>query len=148
MMADCSVISNHMRLLSLLSLLSLGAVLAGCDRGEVRGRIAGKVTFQGQPVSEGFVLLNNNDKAIHMTAPLKPDGSYEILTAKGAGLPLATYGVCVTPPPPPPIDIEAKERPTIKQYPNIPQKYRNDQTSGLTLTVKEGTNQLDIDMKP
>ena len=82
-----------------------------------------------------------------MTTVVRPDGSYEITMAKGAGLPTGTYNVSISPP-----QISAKigepqpARP--KQYPNIPAKYRNYQTSGLMVTIKDGDNPFDIDMKP
>ena len=96
----CSAISNCFRLLTpaILLVAILGSALSGCGSGEVRGRIAGKVTFQGTPLSEGLVFFSNNDKGIHMSGEVKPDGSYEIITAKGAGLPLGKYQVRVRPP--------------------------------------------------
>jgi hypothetical protein len=134
--------SSHKCLL--LAVLSLACL--GCDMGETRGQVAGKVTFQGKPVSEGFVLLSNHDKGIHVTADLKPDGSYAVRMAKGPGLPVGVYLVCVCPPPIQPKGVFDVSK--IKEYPNIPQKYRNPPTSGLTLSVKCGANPLDIDMKP
>jgi hypothetical protein len=102
--------------------------------------------FQGKPVTEGRVVFSNFQRGIHLTAELRPDGSYEVLSAKGRGLPLETYEVSVIPPPPPMV-LVASEGPPRKQYPNIPPKYRDPKTSGVTLTVREGVNPLDIDMK-
>jgi hypothetical protein len=129
----------------------LGLALSGCGSGEARGRVAGKVTFQGQAVSEGIVVFNNDEKGIHMTAKLESDGSYEIITAKGVGVSVGTYRVCVCPPLPALPPMSAGNPPTTtetKQYPNIPQKYRNPATSGLNLTVKQGENPFDIAMQP
>ena len=125
----------------------LGVMASGCSRDEVRGRIVGKVTFQGQPVQDGRVFFSNASRGINMGAKLKEDGRYEMLTAQGAGLPLGDYVAWVTPPPPVPSPVGTPPEPA-KSYDNIPQKYRNDKTSGLTLTVKEGENQFDIEMKP
>ena len=132
----------------------LSLVLCGCGSGEARGRVVGKVTFQGQAVPEGIVVFNNDEKAVHTNAKLKSDGNYEIITAKGAGLPIGTYRIAVRPPSPRPAPLPtsvaaAKSEPEeTKQYPNIPQKYRDPKTSGLTLTVKEGENSFDIAMQP
>jgi hypothetical protein len=129
-------------------LVGLVCGTSGCGSGEVRGRIAGKIAFQGKPLSEGLVCFSNIDKGIHMTGDLKPDGTYEIITAKGAGLPLGDYRVRVRPPLEPlPMGAMPKV-PKPKKYPNIPQKYREYETSGLTLSVKEGDNPFDVDMKP
>ena len=141
--------SNRLGLLLPLTLLvAASAALFGCGADdEVRGRISGKVTFQGQPVSEGLVLFSSNERGINMNATLKPDGSYEIIMAKGAGLPLGTYKVCVSPPPMF-FPIGASSPPKVKEYPNIPKKYRKFLTSGLTVTIEEGDNPFDIDMQP
>jgi hypothetical protein len=121
--------------------------IAGCKSVEKLGRVSGKVTFQGSPVAEGMVLFSCIDKGVNMTATLQSDGSYEIIMAKGAGLPLGTYRVCVNPPPTfYPIGQAAPKQ--TKQYPSIPMKYRKYETSGLTINVKDGDNRLDIEMAP
>jgi hypothetical protein len=130
------------------TLVALSLSVIGCGSGEVRGKIAGKVTFQGEAVSEGIVAFQNNEMGIHMTANPEPDGRYEIVTAKGRGLPVGTYQVSVCPPPPPFPPIGSTVIPPPKPYPNIPQKYRDANTSGLTLTVKPGENVFDIVMQP
>lgn len=118
----------------------------GCGSHEARGRVVGKVTFQGKVVSEGQVVFSNMDKGIHIAAQLKPEGTYEVRMGKGAGLPSGTYSVCVCPPPLMPKGVF--DPATVKQYPNIPQKYREASTSGLTLTVQEGENLFDVAMQP
>ena len=138
---------NCISLLGLVLLLAAGFALSGCKQPEKLGKIGGKVTFQGKPVTEGMVLFSCIAKGVNMTAPLKEDGSYEIIMAKGAGLPLGSYMVSVSPPPVfYPIGTKAPPQP--KQYPNIPAKYRNNQTSGLTMNIEDGENVFDIDMQP
>jgi hypothetical protein len=125
--------------------------LSGCNSGEARGRVAGKVTSQGQAVPEGIVVFSNDDKGIHLNAKLKSDGSYEIITAKGAGLSVGTYRISICPPLPElaPIAVAANAaRSETKAYANIPTRYRDSKTSGLTMTVKEGDNRFDIAMQP
>lgn len=130
-----------------LLLAALCLVQAGCKPQEKLGRIGGKVTFQGQPVSEGIVVFSSAAKGVNMNATLKPDGCYEIIMAKGAGLPLGDYKVCVSPPPTF-FDIGQPASAQVKEYPNIPKKYHGLETSGLTMTIQDGQNQFDIDMKP
>jgi hypothetical protein len=124
------------------------AVMAGCGAtAEPRGRVSGKVTFQKKPVTEGIVAFANAEKAVYMNANIKADGSYKLLAAKGPGLPVGEYQVAVSPPTQ---DFQTGpvERANRKQFPNIPQKYRDPKTSGLKLTVKAGENpSFDIDMK-
>jgi hypothetical protein len=130
----------------LVGLASLA--LVGCGSHADRGRIFGKITFQGQPVSEGIVLLCEASKGVNMSAAIKPDGSYEIITMEGEGLPTGTYRVSVCPPPEIPYMGPPGTQPKPKLYPNIPKKYRRYETADLSLTVKQGKNPFDIDMKP
>jgi hypothetical protein len=130
-----------------LALPALLLLLYGCSSGEVRGRISGRVTFEGKPVAEGRVVFTNNQKGIHMTAKIKADGRYEVRTAKGAGLPLATYQVFVSPPPTEAVTGVFNQKLPVKECADIPPKYRDAATSGLTLTLTEGENRLDIEMK-
>jgi len=132
----------------LLVLVALGAATSGCGRSEVLGRITGKVTFQGEPVTEGVILFRNEPQAIYMTATLKPDGTYVVRRASGEGLPPGDYDVMIRPPLQDAPMGPALEPPKIKPYPNIPQKYRSYESSGLSVSVHEGENTLDVDMKP
>ena len=131
----------------LLGILAIWTV--GCGKDKMIGRVFGKVTFQGQPVSEGLILFVDREQGIHMSAKIGPDGSYELKLAEDYGLPVGTYRVLVTPP-----LIEGSEigplgpRPKTVIYDNLPTKYRNQQTSGLSLIVKEGDNPFDVDMTP
>ena len=123
--------------------------LAGCGGpSETLGKVAGKVTFQGEPVTEGVVIFSNQEKGVYMTAALGPDGSYTVEMAQGSGLPLGTYRVSIAPPPP--NDRVGPVPKPIKPgaHSNIPQKYRKPDTSGLTLTVEQGENTFDVDMVP
>ncbi len=130
----------------LLLSLALSLVFAGCGSGEAKGRVSGKVTFQGQPVSEGIVVFRHMEKGVHITAELQSDGSYRVASAKGMGLPLGTFHVCVCPPPIHVATAVGGPPPKIKQYTNIPPKYRDIKTSSLTLTVNQGENSFDIAM--
>ena len=68
--------------------------------------------------------------------------------AEGAGLPPGTYQVSISPPVEdlPLGPVQASPQP--KEYPNIPERYRDPQTSGLTLRVRAEANRLDVDMQP
>jgi hypothetical protein len=81
------------------------------------------------------------DKGVVYSAKPDSDGRYEVKTIDGLGCAVGTYQVSIFPAPMvnPPIPFPA--------FPNIPSKYRGAETSGLTLTVKEGDNPFDVDMK-
>jgi len=132
-----------------LAALVLAAALcvAGCQKGETLGTVSGNVTFQGKPVTEGVVMFTA--PGVNLNAKLDAQGHYEVKQAKGAGLPPGNYQVSVNPPVfDAPMAGGNQPMPKIPTFPNIPQRYRNAKTSGLTLTVTEKGSTLDIDMKP
>ena len=120
----------------------------GCENRDGLCKVSGKVTFQGEPVSAGLVLLANAEKGIQVTAKLRPDGSFDLKMASGFGLLPGTYQVAITPP-----RVEFPIDPTkapsiIRTQHNIPARYGDTATSELTLAVKEGDNRLEVDMSP
>ena len=130
------------------ALVLLATAPTGCKNSKMFGTVSGKVTFQGEPVSEGLVLLTNTEQGIYVSAELRPDGSFDVVTAGGFGLVPGTYQVAVTPPR---VEFPSDPReapPIIREHPNIPAKYHDATTSELTFNVKEGENQLKVDMSP
>jgi hypothetical protein len=133
------------------AMVVLGMALSGCHKsGETLQPVFGKVTFQGKPIAAGVVRFTNPQIGIDMTAELHPDGTYEVVRAHGPGLPTGTYQVAIMPPRLGRSKASAVEdipKPP-KQYPEIPEKYRDPSTSKLTLTVQPGKNSFDIEMRP
>lgn len=122
---------------------------AGCTPTEKLGPVTGTVRCNDQPVSGAMVLFHNQQLGVHMMARCDEAGKFTVEMAKGSGLPLGEYDVCVTPPiqdhplgpikaPPPGVD------PYLQ---TIPRKYRDIKTSGLKLVVKETNEPLHIDMR-
>ena len=114
----------------------------GCSSGEGPITVHGKVTFQGQPVSEGTVQFNDEKTGRGAEAELRPDGSYETT------LPAGEYTVLIVPPL---LSVESKTGPPDPQFKkvrNIPNKYRSTVTSGLTATVRADKAVHDFDMEP
>ena len=129
-------------------LVFLATAPTGCEKSEVLGKVSGKVTFQGKPVTEGLVLLANAENGVHVTAELRADGSFDVQTPGDSGLPLGTYQITITPPRVEfPIDV-TEPPPIIRTLNNIPAKYSSATTSELTLVVQEGENRLEVDMSP
>jgi hypothetical protein len=106
--------------------------------------MSGAVTYEGQPIPEGLVVVSNSQAGVYLTAKVK-NGSYEIKTAKG-GIPPGEYRVAITPPlvdhPVGPI----LERPKLAKYAQIPNRYRDESTSNFTAQLKEGENVVDFNM--
>ena len=126
----------------------LAVCMPACSPKEKLGAVSGKVTFQGQPVKEGSVAFTNKAKGVFMTAKLDEQGHFKVVMAKGAGLPPGEYQLSVSPPIPD-ASMGAGPMPApIPVCPNIPHRYRNYKTSGLTLTVPEEGTTLNIEMTP
>jgi hypothetical protein len=122
--------------------------ILGCGaKGPKLAPVTGKVTFQGKPVESGMVRFSNPQAGIDIMALLQPGGTYSVRMAKGDGLPEGSYSVAVLPPrivaP-----VGTMKMPPVPPRPDIPPKYREPATSGLTLTVKPEANTLDINMQP
>lgn len=130
--------------------------LMGCGKAAVpTGRVSGKVTYKGQPVSLGTVAFRNDEKGAVAAAKLDSSGVYQLRFGGDFNVPSGDYFVVVTPP-----DVElpiasdiakdpSKAQTPIVQpeFPNIPRKYRNPLSSGLKFQVKPGENTFDIDLK-
>lgn len=146
MITTFPVATRYVRLSSALVLLACALALSGCHRAEPRYRVSGNVTLLGQPFSKGLVLFRNMEKEVHATALVNDDGTYAAKTLKGEGLPVGTYEVCVAPPKTLGFGGDVVDLPKARPGSNIPPKYRDPKTSGLTLTVTEGDNRFDIAM--
>ena len=108
--------------------------------------VAGKVTYNGQPVTEGIVSLFDNSRGLAYSGEIGSDGNYSV----NGGAQSGKYQVVVLPPNPPLVanpEAAPATPPPSKEYPNLPHKYRAAETSGLTLDVKESAATLDIAMQ-
>src|SRR5262245_19879661 len=111
----------RLRLLAMpLALFAAG--LAGCKSGPPVGHVKGKVTFKGNPVTEGKVGFFNPTTSVAVEADLEKDGSYVVKTPLEVG----DYVVVITPPTY--VDnsqpTKTPPAPSEKDVPNIPRKYR------------------------
>jgi hypothetical protein len=129
-------------------LIVLAVAASGCTRSDNPKTypVNGKVTYRGQPVTSGMVLLTPVESGHAATGNLDKDGSFSLTTfqkddgavpgryqvavqvfpAEGAGLPGAEFG---------------------GKSPPLPQKYASAASSGLTAEIKAGENQLDLPLK-
>jgi hypothetical protein len=162
--------ARHLRL-ALLPVLATALASVGCSG---TGTVSGKVTFQNAPMPGGRVVFHFS-KETTKSAEINPtDGTYSIsgmptglakvsvqpieMGGGGGMRPGMPGGGGAGGPPkdkggPPkgvlPPDVEKKfDRSTSPaKAVNIPGKYRDADQSGLSLTVKGGSNPFDIDIK-
>jgi len=135
------------------ALLLLTVGVTGCSAGPARGKVAGKVTFRKEPISDSTILFENQEAGIGVTAPLAADGSYEVKNYQGAGLPPGTYKVAISPggimKSGNEVPLAGKEPPRKKSTSKIPARYHQTATSKLVVEVKAGNNPpFDFDLTP
>jgi hypothetical protein len=112
-------------------LVVLLATYSGCDRGpELRpgwAVVSGTVTYKGQPLSGGSViLLTDEQPAVMRGGAIRENGTFMLDAPIG----------------PAKIAIHTIDMKTVKpeRYVEIPKKYADAEKSGLTYEVKSGEN--------
>jgi hypothetical protein len=120
------------------------AGLAGCGKSdalpalkvyEVRGQV---VMADGKPLSGGsiYFVSKAGDLPVTPSGVIGPDGKFSITTGgSGEGAPPGEYKVRVEGPPGQSVGKTAK--------PAVPARYNDEDGSGLIITVRAETNQLD-----
>jgi hypothetical protein len=109
-----------------------GVAKAPGKKGEADGaHLVGKVTFQGQPAPPGFITLVGKGGR-RFSASILPDGTYQFKTA----LPPGEYRVA----------IERTPGAEIPKKLDIPDRYRQEATSGLSARIERGKQTLDFDL--
>ena len=135
---------------------AMALMLWGCGRsGPEYWPVNGKVTFRGRPVAVGSIRFSNPQMGVDTIMELDADGTYTIISGKKMGLPEGTYQVAVVPN----VDVSnlkvtksglvvPSSMPSAKTVPsNIPERYQQPTTSGLTVTVKPEPNVFDVNME-
>jgi hypothetical protein len=108
------------------------------------GTAQGKVTFKGQPVTEGRVVFFSPPYSA--VGDLQSDGTYTLKWQGRSSIPIGDYKVYIEPPRPP--AATGDDAPATISHPSIPDKYQLSSTTDLTASVKEGENAIpDLDMK-
>lgn len=118
------------------------ALAVGCDRPKPTGKLQGRVTFEGDPVTEAQIQIQSQVTGVAAAAALDGDGNFKFDTPITVG----EYAVSITPvfdiPPAGTVSgpITAPERP------DVPARYRNAATSGFVVEVTEGETKFEADM--
>jgi hypothetical protein len=122
----------------------LTSVALGCAG---QGDVSGKVSYQGKSLVWGTVQFEGSDGVVKH-GNIKPDGSY---TVEGVATGDAKLAVSSNNPQGSdfqPLQREGQPprqpRPEVKGWFAIPEKYNTPFKSGLTYTIKRGSNEHDI----
>lgn len=126
----------------LLATLCLGVAGCGSSSKGPAGYVSGKVTLNGNPVSNASVVFSSSTKGFAAEAKLDPAGAFRLTDS----LPVGDYVVTVKPPPAPP-PLGAPVAPSLPKS-DIPEKYRSEEKSDLKFPIKAGANTANFDLKP
>lgn len=115
-------------------------LLAGCTKAPTQGTVEGKVTFNGAPFSNARLNFISQALGTAATADIQADGTYNVASPLKPG----SYKVFLLPK-----EMGDPDHPKAATGPDtaIPQKYWSEATSDLKAEVKEGKNQVPIELK-
>jgi hypothetical protein len=150
------------RLFSLVVFLSALA-LAGC--GPRTGIVSGKVTYKNAPLGSGTITFIGGPKGDKSQwSPISADGSYQVsnvpvgnvkitvettapsnLGSVGGMKPPSVPGVA---PPPDQSTLGGADATKQGTYVPIPGKYKDAEQSGLSMEVKPGKQEHNVDLAP
>ena len=120
--------------------LLLAALLSGCGR---RGELSGTVTYEGNPVRFGTVVVLGGD-GLAKYGNLDPEGRYHV---QDLGTGECRIGVA-SPDPSQMTDLPADiKQQAIKVWFQVPTKYMHPKELGLTYSLRSGLNEYDIELK-
>jgi len=135
----------------LLVLLLFCSLAAGCAK--PKGSISGKVTYQGKPLTTGFVTFTP-EKGPAVTSPIDGEGNYRVEKVPVGAAKISVTAVSGT-------NTESLRKVSNPKDPKemmkalkpestglkIPLTYNDPDQSGLTYTVQQGPQEHDIQLK-
>jgi hypothetical protein len=123
----------------LLVLCLCPAMLAGCGSSKPMGTVKGTVTLNGQPYADASVVFLSLTSGQASSVDIQAGGTFQL----PAPLPADTYTVYLAPKAgnpsdePKPVSIDAA----------VPDKYWNEAASDIKIEVKEGENNVQVELK-
>jgi len=115
--------------------------LTGCGPAETT--VSGVISYEGKNLNSGVVTMKSGDKTL--SSDISSEGSY---TIKGVPVGEATISVMVPPPPPKGGGPEGaiEDTTSVSNPVQIPEKYSDLATSGLTFEVTSGDPTHNIEL--
>lgn len=128
-----------------VGLILTSAALTGCG-GAYDSSVYGTVSFDGSPLPTGTISFVPAAGGSAAYARIAEDGSFELKTGREEGLPPGDYAATIFAVEAPTELRSADGGPPPAGKPITPEWYRSAQTSGLTFTVKPGSNNFTIEL--
>lgn len=126
-----------------------GLVCSGCGKdGPEMAKVTGVVKYKGNPLQTGTISFVPVDATrTGASATIGSDGSYSLQTREpDDGAELGEYQVAISGENPDALNTPAPGEPVKIQKSDLPVKYSDPQTSGITKKVVSGRNQFDFDL--
>jgi hypothetical protein len=146
-----------------MAALLLFLFFVGCGGGTT-ATVSGKVIYQGEPVTAGYVAFYGVDGKVD-SGRIDADGHYTVYKAPVGDVKVAVLTADPTRKPPsgglskgkqtggltkgkPPSDTEITVPERVGKFVAIPAHYKNPDQSGLAFTVKSGAQTIDLELNP
>jgi hypothetical protein len=127
------------------AVVSLNPIFGGCRGGSMESDVSGTVTLDGKKVGPGTVVFAPAQPGGKpATGSIESDGSYNIKTSRATGLSAGAYRVAVSVREMPQ-NVKRGDRPPPGKS-VIPEKYEDENTSGLQYDVAPGRNTINIEL--
>lgn len=117
----------------------------GCG-GVYDSAVSGVVKLDGNVVPFGTVTFSPQGTGPTAYGQIQSDGAYQLRTGREEGLPSGQYAVTVAANEPPALARSKDGGPAALGKPITPEWYRDSANSGLSFTVKEGANKIDLEL--
>jgi hypothetical protein len=132
----------------------------GCGGpGGPQGKVHGKATYQGKPINGGSTVSFLSESGGAAAGKVEADGSYQLRSMNGDNIPAGKYKVLISPPALPdrtpeeamkasmPAEIGKNSVKGPVADPTIPDQYRAITTTPLSYEVKQGDNEINLELK-
>lgn len=121
----------------------LGLTIAFTGCGPSFGDVRGRVTLGGKPVTKGIVIFLDETN-LPYSGEIQPDGTYSIRKIPAGPVKVYAY---TRPPSSATLRTKDPAAPAEKPGPDdIPAKYANPETLGLSTTIKSGSNEYNLEL--
>jgi hypothetical protein len=137
---------SMLHIVSLVAFATTVACTVGCG-GPFDATLTGVVTLDSKVVPRGTVALHPTAGGPAAYAWIESDGTYTAKTGRAKGLPSGEYQVTVTANEPPAVQQTAQGGPPPPGKAITPPWYSSTETSGLSVTVQPGANEIDLELK-
>jgi hypothetical protein len=130
-----------------LTVLVLMAVSSGCGEKTDAVPVTGKVSYKGEPLKTGTVMLVPEGGGAAATGEIQADGTFKLTTfSKDDGAVPGDYKVMVQVFPEPDAGGGLPGMEFGNEKPPIPEKYMDPMRTDLTATIKDSDNNLDLQL--